>query len=109
MGVHRLLRMVRDAKPADQQLARDVIRRMPDDLRNPRAVLWDKKKENLVYVFDVPGTRKGKYVINVEFFQDVQRGDKTVRRQGNFVQSSGRVQLDALTDTNAYLPVEGKL
>jgi hypothetical protein len=105
----RLVRMVRDTKKADQKLAREVIRRMPDDLKNPRAVLWDKKKGNLVYVFDVPGTRKGKYVINVGFVQEVQRGDKLVRRQGNFVSSGGAVPRRILSDTNAYELVDGRI
>jgi hypothetical protein len=92
-----------------EKMAREVIRRMPDNLKNPRAVLWDKKKGNLVYVFDVPGTRKGKYVINVGFVQEVQRGDKLVRRQGNFVSSGGAVPRRILSDTNAYELVDGRI
>ena len=82
---------------------------MPDDLKNPRAVLWDKKKGNLVYVFDVPGTRKGKYVINVGFVQEVQRGDKLQKRTGNFVQSGGSVPMANLKQRGSYDVIEGKL
>jgi hypothetical protein len=105
----RIVRMFRDTKKADQKLAREVIQRMPDNLKNPRAVLWDKKKGNLVYVFDVPGTRKGKYVINVGFVQEVQRGDKLQKRTGNFVQSGGSVPMANLKQRGSYDVIEGKL
>ena len=72
-------------------------------------VLWDKKKGKLSYVFDVPGDRKGKYIVNVDVVRKLQRGDKIVKQRGNFVASGGRVQQDALTDSNTYDLVEGKL
>ncbi len=107
---HRLPRMRRAAKPREQKLTKDVIRRMPEFFAKRKAVLWDKKKRNLLYVFDIPGDpRKGKFVINVEFFQDVQRGDKMVRRNGNFVRSGARVQRTDLTDVNTFEVVEGTL
>ena len=105
----RIRRMRRDAKPADQKLTEEIIRRMPEDLAKPRAVLWDRKKGKLSYVFDVPGDRKGKYIVNVDVVRKLQRGDKIVEQRGNFTASGGRVQRDALTDSNTYDLVEGKL
>ncbi len=71
-------------------------------------MLWDKKKQNLLYVFEIPGgPKKGKFVVEINFSETIQRGDKTVRSSGNFVRSGGRVQADALIDKNTYEAVEG--
>jgi hypothetical protein len=61
-----LLRMVRDTKTAG--LPREIIADLPSIMAKPTAVLWDKTKGNLLYVFDVPGeTKLGKLVIEVSF------------------------------------------
>ncbi len=102
--------MLRTGKPTPKQLPADFIRRMPEMLRKPKAVLWDKRKRNLVYVFDVPSdAKKGKFLVNVEFTQEVQRGDKLVLRKGNFVASGGQVPAINLKDRAVFELVEGRL
>ena len=106
----RIRRMLRTGKPTPKQLPADFIRRMPEMLRKPKAVLWDKRKRNLVYVFDVPSdAKKGKFLVNVEFTQEVQRGDKLVLRKGNFVASGGQVPAINLKDRAVFELVEGRL
>ena len=104
----RLVRMVRDLK-AEKGIAvpDEMIGRMPEVMAKPKAVLWDKRNRNLLYVFDVhKDPRKGKFVIKVNFDEKVSgRGKVTT----NSVRSGGMVALRNLSDTNLFTTVKGRL
>lgn len=106
-----MLRMIRDLKANKGiDVPKDLLRDMPSTFRRREAVLWDKKKQNLVYVFDIPDDpRKGKFIIEIGVKRQVNRGDRTSDQVGNFVISGGRVQADALSDIKTYEAIEGKL
>jgi hypothetical protein len=107
----RMLRMVRELKTEKGiDVPKELLQDMPGTFRRREAVLWDKKKQNLVYVFDIPGDpKKGKFIVEVNFHETVQRGDQTIRTKGNFVRSGGRVQSDALKDVRTYEAVDGRV
>ena len=106
-----LTHMARSAKQtAGKAVPDEMIRRMPEILGEPKAVLWDRKKGNLLYAFDVPGDpKKGKFVVKVDFnvkvFSEGKRRDVVT----NSVKTGGMVQIADLADTKTYNLVKGKL
>lgn len=92
----RLLRMVRAVKPAGQAIPLAELRRMPELLAQPVAVLEQRSNGNLLYVFDPPagpGARSGKLVVQVD--AAVSRRDPTGakrRMATNAIVSGGIVQ-----------------
>ncbi|WP_417519242.1 hypothetical protein [Minwuia sp.] len=86
-----------------------AIRRLPENMAQPKAVLWDRRTEDkpaLLYVFDVPGDpRLGKAVVRVEF-RERMNGQNRVQ---NSITSAGMVERRNLADTNIYELIEGRL
>ena len=103
----RIRRMTRDAKAAaNRSLPDEQIKRMPEILDRPEAVLWDKRREDLLYVFDAPGDpRKGKFVIEVQY--RFGKGDNA--KFAPAVVSGGRVQLSNLQSAKIYEKITGSL
>ena len=48
-------------------LTRDQALKLPELMRNAKAVLWDKTDPALLYVFDAPENKSGKLVVRVNF------------------------------------------
>ena len=103
--------LLRDAKKArGAALTEADIRRLPDILANPRAVLLDTqgKGHTLLYVFDPSDLQEdrevGKVVVRVNFTERASR--KTVT--ANFVRTAGYVSVDNLKDAR-YELLEGGL
>ena len=105
----RMVRMTRDLKKGkDIDIPEALLRDMPGTFRRRAAVLWDRKKRNLVYVFDIPNDpKKGKFIVEVSVTRRTNRGDSMVNTRGNFVTSGGRVSRQILVDKNLYERVEG--
>ena len=88
---------------------------MPQVLRKPKAVLFDKGDNALLYVLDVPGdTKAGKFVVRVNFKTKGRIGGKRRTVTENFVQSGGKVDRANLVRRNGdpvpqYDLVEGIL
>ena len=103
----RLLRMRRDTKrEAGIALPESVIQRLPELLYSPKAVLWERDRKGLLYVFDVPGdARKGKIVIKIEYNVG-KRANEDIRPA---VVSGSIIGENALLDRTAYEVVEGAL
>ena len=108
-----IFHLTRQAKAqAGKALPLDAVKRMPEVLGSPSAVLWDKNKKNLSYVFDVPGDpKKGKFVVTVNFHTRARigaDGKRTIQTINN-VTTGGMVSNRNLSDTNTYEVIKGKL
>ena len=79
------------------------IDRLPEVLARPRAVLLDARGNApvLIYVFDAPGGRAGKFVVRV------RRPADRARETNRFV-TAGYVHKDALRHRR-YTPLDGSL
>jgi len=104
----RIVHMVRDAKAGkNKALPEREIRRLPEHLESPKAVLWDQfaKKPTLIYVFEVPGeTRLGKIPVRI------RDTDKRARhRKHNWVTTGGLVDGVTLSDPKRYEVLTGEL
>jgi SPP1 gp7 family putative phage head morphogenesis protein len=88
--------------PAQAVAIADLLR-LPDQLGNPRAVLFERTTGNLVYVFDPTSEtdRTGKIVVEIDF----QRGRSTV----NMAKSAGLVPATSLRDQAQFTPVVGEV
>ena len=88
---------------------------MPEILSRPSAVLWDKTKGGLLYVFYVfnvsDDPRKGKLVIAVNYNLRFRPGGtgKSVTKTINNVKTAGMVSVNDLKDTNSYYRIDGNL
>jgi hypothetical protein len=102
--------MIRDAK-GDRVVPRDLLRRLPDILVSPRAVLRDRRDGDLLYVFDLPGDdRSGKVVVALDFSRKARQQDgRRATVVTNAVRTASIVQRDALEDESAYEILNGKL
>ena len=90
----------------------DKIKRMPEILSRPAAVLWDKTKGGLLYVFNVSDDpRKGKFVVAVNYNLRFRPGGtgKSVTKTINNVKTAGMVSVNDLKDTNSYHRIDGNL
>lgn len=81
----RVVHSVREAKGASALDAADFLR-LPEILANPEAVLFDRRKQNLLYITSLLGEQKGKVVVEVNY---------TLKKKGtvNFVLTAGREDL----------------
>lgn len=109
----QLAHLVRDAKAsAGKAVPLDYVRRLPELLADPAAVLFDKERKTLLYVFDVPDDvkgRTGKIVVAVDYVRKVRQADgarMTVKE--NRVISGGLVQAANLKESR-YTVIEGEL
>jgi hypothetical protein len=97
-------------RAAGKSVPDEMLRHMPEILGNPKAVLWDKKKGNLLYAFDVPdGPKKGKFVVEVDFNIKVFSEGRRQEVVTNSVKTGGMVGRDHLIDTNSYDVIKGGL
>lgn len=89
----------------------ELLRRMPDLMRTPRAVLYDTRQPALLYVFEVPGDpRLAKLVVRVDYrIQTRVPGEARQRITTNTVRTAGMVSVDNLTEAGRYLVVSGVL
>jgi len=106
----RLRRMRRDTKVRNAKALPEAdIKRLPDIIDKPKAVLWDIReaaggKPAVLYVFDSSaGDRLGKVFVRVDFT------DLTRRTNTNSVRSAGLVPKDSLQDKNVYQIIQGEL
>jgi len=107
------LKRMRRATKAQRAAALSIedLRRLPDILNEPRAVLWDKQDPALVYVFeplDPAEQRLGKIIVRVGFTQRVRT--RGVRQQivTNAVRSGGLVKTSDLP-SNRFEVLDGEL
>lgn len=84
-------------------LSTDEVKRIPGYISNPEAVLWDKRKGNILYVVSsVTDDRKNKIVVEINY--ELSKKAKT-----NLIITSGKVQLVMLRDRNIYEVIKGRL
>jgi len=105
-----LIHAIRDAKDG-KHLPLDLLRGLPDELLNAKAVLFDKRNPALLFVFDNPGKeRDGKLVVHVNY-KTKFRTDQGERftRQSNAVVTTGQVPLVSLKNKSFYEVIEGDL
>lgn len=102
--------MLRELKKATGDAAPDaLLARLPSILREPKAILWDKRGGELLYVFDPPGADAslGKLVVRVGVAGKAPPGAAGVAT--NAVQSAAFVAPPELADPAAYRLVSGSL
>lgn len=104
--------MDRDTKRAvGKAVPTGMLRQLPEMIRNPRAVLWDKERPALLYVFDVAGAdRLGKLVVQVDFQErrKLPTGERATVIT-NAARSATLVPLATLRDGSKYDLVDGSL
>lgn len=107
-----LLHLARDAKEAvGKALPVDVLLLLPDIIARPKAILWDKQDNAVLYVFDpVSGdARQGKVVVRVNYMERSRVDGQRVTVTSNAIRSGGLVALNKLKDKNAYEVIDGTL
>lgn len=101
--------LVRDAKAArNQAISTDMLKRMPDLLAAPRAILLDRRDGALLYVFDLPGDdRAGKIVVKLDYSDKARSaaGRETVTT--NSIRTAGIVDTITLRDRATYDVLDG--
>ncbi|MGI9251522.1 MAG: hypothetical protein ACR2PR_10030 [Pseudohongiellaceae bacterium] len=89
----QILHAIRETKPDRQKLTDEDIKRFPDILANPEAVLYHKGQ--LVYVFsptNPENQRKGKLIVRVNYTSDVRLdGQPRKRTTANSVVTAGYI------------------
>lgn len=104
--------MVRDAKAArGASVPLDVLRRMPELIQAPRAILFDLRNPALLYVFDVPGDeRLGKLVVRLDYMVATRvPGQKKSWIPTNAIRTAGLVETSNLKEAAFYALVSGEL
>ncbi|WP_053081874.1 phage minor head protein [Methylobacterium aquaticum] len=113
MQMQRAGHLVRPEKTAaGKAVPVDVLRRMPELLAAPRAVLLDRRGGELLYVFDVPGdARSGKLVVRVDVPVGVRPpgGGPRAAIPMNVIVSAGMVEAVQLSNPGAYVVLSGAL
>lgn len=107
--VRHMIRAVKQARGVS--VPQSLLRRLPELIRRPKAVLLDKRDQGILYVFDVPGdARLGKLVVRIDFATKVI-GEDGIRRSTaiNAVRTAGLVAKADLADINAYEVLSGSL
>lgn len=96
---------------ADRPDVARLVRRLPETLAAPKAVLWDKASGELAYVFDVPGAGDDdRLVIRVRLGSQGSPDAAAIERlRPNLVTSAGMVRLAALAGSVAYTLITGSL
>ncbi len=107
---NKLARMVRPLKKNKGiEIPPEALKDMPSIFANKHAVLWDKRNEKLIYVFDVAGDpRKGKFTVAVDVMADRGPASKA-RKRTNRVISGGMVDAKTLKQTEQFEQILGKL
>ncbi len=107
-----IMHMMRDLKTnAGNAVPADLLKKMPELLNKPKAVLVDRQDLALVYVFDVPtDPRMGKLVVRVNYADKARPpGGKAQTIRTNSVRTAGLVPQPALADPARYDLVFGSL
>lgn len=105
------LRVRRKAEDAKAISDLDLLR-LPQLLAAPVAILHDRVKDNLVYVFDAEDIgRDGKLIVEIDFRDKTQKSSDGLRRRItiNMVRSAGLVSRNTLTDNKTYELLAGNL
>lgn len=107
-------RFLHAARPSKREAGRAVplaqLLRLPDLLRSPRAVLYDRQNPSLVYVFDVPGDpRAGKIVVRMDMVGKGKAADGRRTIVTNQVRTAGMVDVASLRNTGTYQLLSGEL
>lgn len=104
----RIRHMARDAKRGrGNAVPPGVIRRLPDRLLEPKAILWQKtaKTPTLIYVFEVKGEKR-LAAVPVK----IRRRDRTEKvHNHNWIASGGMIDPSNLKDGNRYAPITGEI
>lgn len=107
-SVRHLLRDTKAIRGASVRA--DVLKRMPDMLASPRAILLDRAQGELLYVFDIPGdTKAGKLVIRLNYKEKAKGAKGRQVVTSNSIRTAGVVELRVLTDANTYDVLSGAL
>lgn len=104
--------MLRPAKVAGgRAVPSELLRRIPELLENPRAVLVDRRNGGLIYVFDIPGQPgAGKLVLELDYSRKARGADGS--RQvvtTNAIRTAGVVPTYSLADQSFYEVILGSL
>lgn len=99
-----LLHLSRDTKAeAGKVIPTDSLMALPEILAKPKAVLYDRRKLNLIYVFDTDRDhRNGKFAVEVGMVTKLLDQGQRVSRSLNRIRTAGLVERHVLTDTNTY-------
>lgn len=111
-GQNAILHAIRDAKAATgQMMPIDLIRRMPEYIASPKAVLWDIRNRTVLFVFDVDRSgQSGKLVVRVDITGKVPQPDGSIKRERtNAFVTAGVVPTHNLADANSYVVLIGSL
>lgn len=107
---HDIGHMLRDVKSVIAPAA-DALRRLPELLAAPEAVLWDRDKENLVYVVALAGESGTRFVVAVD--RTVSTRDQATGARATITTNAiinGQVlNVDALRDRRKYELIEGSV
>lgn len=88
----------------------ETMRRLPELMAKPAAILWDREKRNLVWVIELQGERGTRLIVDVdrsERTRDVRGKRQAI--QTNVVVSGQVVNVDSLRDSKRYELVDGRL
>lgn len=99
--------MLRDAKGAKGLPAVD-LKRLPDVMAAPEAVLLDRQTDALVYVFSPSGGKAGKFIVRIDYVERVRGPDgKKQKTRVNVVRTAGLEGRQSLRDGKRYELIEG--
>ncbi len=95
-----------EVAPPDQ-----VLRRLPELLAHPVAVLWDRDFQNLAYVVDIAGDGATRFVVSIDRSQRVRDETTGARKRvlTNAVINGQVVHVQSLDDRRRYDLIEGEL
>lgn len=106
---HAIAHMLRDSKGARAPLA-SVLAQLPTLMARPAAILWDKEKQNLVWVIELAG-RSGTRLV-VELDRSEKSRDQQGKRQTittNSIINGQLVDVASLGDKSRYELIDGEL
>nr|WP_249120288.1 phage minor head protein [Plastoroseomonas hellenica] len=109
----QLLHLVRDSKAsAGRGLPLADVKRLPEIVRRPRAVLRERETGAILLVFDPSdgaNSRAGKLIVEFAMNQRLQQGGERRRVLINAVKSGGLVEAAQLRARGLYELIEGEL
>lgn len=86
------------------------MRRLPELLAKPAAILWDNDKGNLVWVVELAGDRGTRLVVEIDRVERVRGADgKRSAVPLNSIVNGQVINVDALRDPRKYRLIEGAL
>jgi len=87
----------------------DVMRRLPELLAKPEAILWDRDFGNLAYVVEIGGDRSTRFVVSLDRYERERDPASGARRQiqTNAVINGQVVHTESLLDGRRYETIVG--